>query len=135
MLIEDLLYGLMLPSGNDAALTLAENFGCLLYFNSIGQSHVFQEIHSVDVTEDIYTKDYQRLFVAEMNKLAKELELKNTNFANVHGLQNVQNKSSCFDLARLCAHCLKNEDFRKIVNTRKYKAYIKCVDENDEVSE
>lgn len=34
--IEDLLYGLMLPSGNDAAMVLAENFGCLLYFNSIG---------------------------------------------------------------------------------------------------
>ena len=37
ILIEDLLYALMLPSGNDAALALAENFGCLLYFNSIGQ--------------------------------------------------------------------------------------------------
>ena len=36
VLIEDLLYALMLPSGNDAALVLAENFGCLLYFNSIG---------------------------------------------------------------------------------------------------
>jgi hypothetical protein len=39
----------MLPSGNDAAMVLAENFGCLLYFNSIGQSQIFQEIHSVDV--------------------------------------------------------------------------------------
>jgi len=47
--IEDLLYGLMLPSGNDAAMVLAENFGCLLYFNSIGQSEIFKEIHSVDV--------------------------------------------------------------------------------------
>ena len=34
--IEDLLYGLMLPSGNDSAMVIAENFGCLLYFNSIG---------------------------------------------------------------------------------------------------
>jgi len=42
----------MLPSGNDAAMVLAENFGCLLYFNSIGQSEIFKEIHSVDV---IYT--------------------------------------------------------------------------------
>jgi D-alanyl-D-alanine carboxypeptidase len=38
VLVEDLLYALMLPSGNDAAMVLAENFGCLLYFNSIGQS-------------------------------------------------------------------------------------------------
>lgn len=36
LLINDLYYGLMLPSGNDAAVCLAENFGCLLYFNSIG---------------------------------------------------------------------------------------------------
>lgn len=32
--VEDLLYGLMLPSGNDAALTLAENFGVYLYFQT-----------------------------------------------------------------------------------------------------
>ena len=43
----------MLPSGNDAAVALAENFGCLLYFNSIGSSEIFKEIHSVDVN-DIY---------------------------------------------------------------------------------
>ena len=36
ILVEDLLYALMLVSGNDAAMVLAENFGCLLYFNSIG---------------------------------------------------------------------------------------------------
>lgn len=36
VLVQDLLYGLMLPSGNDAAMVIAENFGCLLYFNSIG---------------------------------------------------------------------------------------------------
>ncbi len=48
----------MLPSGNDAAVVLAENFGCLLYFESIGQSKLFEEIHSVDVTEDAYINDY-----------------------------------------------------------------------------
>ena len=36
VLLEDLYYALMLPSGNDAAMVLAENFGCLMYFNSIG---------------------------------------------------------------------------------------------------
>lgn len=34
--IEDLLYGLMLPSGNDAALVLAENLGAVLYFDKTG---------------------------------------------------------------------------------------------------
>ena len=50
LLIENLFYALMLPSGNDAAIVLAENFGCLLYFNSIGKSSLFMDIHSVDVT-------------------------------------------------------------------------------------
>jgi D-alanyl-D-alanine carboxypeptidase (penicillin-binding protein 5/6) len=36
MSIEDLLYGLMLPSGNDAALVLAENLGAVLYFDKTG---------------------------------------------------------------------------------------------------
>lgn len=36
MTIEDLLYGLMLPSGNDAATVLAENLGAVLYFDKVG---------------------------------------------------------------------------------------------------
>ena len=35
--VEDLLYGLMLPSGNDAALVLAENMGAVLYFDRMGE--------------------------------------------------------------------------------------------------
>lgn len=41
VLVDDLLYALMLPSGNDAAVVLAENFGCLLYFDSIGEAFRF----------------------------------------------------------------------------------------------
>lgn len=70
----------MLPSGNDASIALAENFGCLLYFESIGKTDVFAEIHSVDVTEDIYVNDYVRLFLKEMNSLCEELQLKSTKF-------------------------------------------------------
>lgn len=39
--VKDLFYGLMLPSGNDSAVVLAENFGCLLYFDSIGETEIF----------------------------------------------------------------------------------------------
>jgi len=39
--VNELLYAMMLPSGNDAALALAENFGCILYFNNNGQSSLF----------------------------------------------------------------------------------------------
>ena len=60
----------MLPSGNDAALCLAENFGCILYFNNIGQSKLFADIHSVDVLDDSFTSEYSSLFLKEMNKVA-----------------------------------------------------------------
>lgn len=78
----------MLPSGNDAAIALAENFGCLLYFNSIGKSDVFSEIHSVDVTEDAYVSEYYLMFVREMNKICSEFNMKSTKFSNPHGLSN-----------------------------------------------
>ena len=38
--VEDLLYGLMLPSGNDAAVVLAENLGAIIYFDRIGDESV-----------------------------------------------------------------------------------------------
>lgn len=47
--IQDLLYGLMLPSGNDAATCLAENFGCLLYFASVGRSNAIEGRKSLDI--------------------------------------------------------------------------------------
>ena len=53
------------------------------------------------MTEDIYVRDYLKLFLNEMNKYAKELDLKNTNFANPHGLANNLNKSSSYDLGKL----------------------------------
>ncbi len=73
-------------------------------------------------------RDYLKLFLSEMNKLAKELDLKNTNFANPHGLANNFNKSTCWDLARLTYYALKSEEFRRVVSTKRYKAYIKTVE-------
>lgn len=51
-----------------------------------------------------------------MNKLAKELDLKNTQFANPHGLANFMNKSTSLDQAKLTFYALQFEDFRKIVS-------------------
>jgi D-alanyl-D-alanine carboxypeptidase len=102
---------MMLPSGNDAATALAENFGCLLYFESIGQSNLFEEINSVDITEDRYIDDYMRLFLQEMNKLAQEYELKTTKFSNCHGLNNPLNFSSSLDMAQLTFIALQRDHF------------------------
>ena len=42
MSIEDLLYGLMLPSGNDAAMVLAENLGAVIYFDKAGDQSLIE---------------------------------------------------------------------------------------------
>lgn len=42
MSVQDLLYGLMLPSGNDAAIVLAENIGAVLYFDKAGSQHMIE---------------------------------------------------------------------------------------------
>ena len=56
-----------------------------------------------------------------MNRLGKEIGLTNTNLANAHGLSNVSSYSTANDLAKLCTFCMKNDTFRKIVNTKDYE--------------
>ncbi len=86
--LEELLYGLMLVSGNDAALAVA---------------------HCVSgELED---------FVALMNRTAEDLGLTHSHFANPNGLDAEGHYSSARDLAVLAAHALENQDFRRIVST------------------
>lgn len=92
--LRDLVYGLMLRSGNDAALAIADYVG-----------------GSVDK------------FVALMNEKAKEIGMKNTTFHNPSGLdeeEEVGNYSTAYDMAILMSYAMKNEDFKKIVGTKKY---------------
>ena len=95
--IEKLLYGLMLRSGNDAAITLAMSVS-----NSVEE------------------------FVLLMNKKADELNLKNTYFSNPHGLdeQDNGNISTAHDMAMLYSYCLKNKTFAKITSSKSYGTYI-----------
>ena len=87
--LEELLYGLMLKSGNDAAIAIAEHIG-----GSYDQ------------------------FVQMMNDKATALELVNTSFANPHGLDHDDHFSSAYDLARLSAYALQNPKFAQIVSTK-----------------
>ncbi len=87
--VEDLLYGLMLSSGNDAATSLAE-------FAS----------GSVDA------------FTVLMNKRAKELKAVNTNFTNPHGLPDSQHYTTAYELSLISREAMKNDLFRKIVSTK-----------------
>ena len=85
----DLLYGLMLASANDAAVALAE---------------------SVAGSEE--------LFVRQMNNRARELNLSDTHFANPHGLDAEGHYSSAFDLASLAREGMKNPLFRDVIDTK-----------------
>ncbi len=90
--LKDLLYGLMLRSGNDAALAIA-----------------YHVSGSVDK------------FVIEMNSLAKKIGMKNTTFNNPSGLdQEKGNYSTSYDMALLQSYAMKNDTYRKIVGTKKY---------------
>jgi serine-type D-Ala-D-Ala carboxypeptidase (penicillin-binding protein 5/6) len=92
--LEDLVYGLMMRSGNDAATAIAEYVG-----------------GSVDG------------FVFLMNQKATEIGMLNTHFANPHGLDDHKDHySTAFDMAKLTQYAMKNEKYRKIVSTKVYRA-------------
>jgi D-alanyl-D-alanine carboxypeptidase (penicillin-binding protein 5/6) len=90
--LNDLLYGLMLPSGNDAALELARE-----------------------------TAGSTRAFVDAMNAKARELDLDDTHFTNPHGLDSRAHYSSAHDLAQLARYAMGNERFRQIAATPSYR--------------
>lgn len=87
--VNDLLYGLMLRSGNDAAVALA--------------------IHTAGNVEG---------FADLMNKKAKELGLTNTHFVTPHGLDNSEHYTTAYELAVITDYALKNEIIAKIVKTK-----------------
>lgn len=87
--VRDLLYGLMLRSGNDAAVALAEYVG--------GSIEGFSEL---------------------MNKKAQDIGLLNTHFITPHGLDEEKHYTTPYELALLTDYALNNEVFRKIVNTK-----------------
>jgi D-alanyl-D-alanine carboxypeptidase (penicillin-binding protein 5/6) len=88
--IENLLYGLLVKSGNDAAFTLA--------------------VHNAGSVEK---------FVKKMNKMSQNLGLKSTNFANPMGFDDPENYSTAYDLARLTMFLYQNPTIQKIVSTEK----------------
>jgi len=84
----NLLYGMMLPSGNDAAYTIAKNY-----------------------------PGGVEGFVGAMNKQAHDLQLSNTKYFDPDGYDD-QNYTTAFDMARLGAFAMKNSLFSKIVGTK-----------------
>ena len=103
--IIDLLYGLLLPSGNDAGVALAQYFGKFLSFK-LTKADEEEESESLmerfESFKEFYDSEYQKdsikLFVFEMNKNSHKIGLKNTRFANPTGLSNSKNYSMGLNL-------------------------------------
>ena len=93
--VRDLLYGLMLRSGNDAAMVIAKNVA--------GSMEAFAML---------------------MNEMANKIGMKNTYFYNAHGLEEQDgtgNTSTSYDMALLTKYAMKNSEFQKIFGTKKYQ--------------
>lgn len=90
--MENLLYGLLLNSGNDASVAIAMNVS--------GSIEKFCNL---------------------MNETAKKIGAKNTNFTNPSGLYDENHYSSAYDLAIISSYAMKNELFRQIVSTKSKK--------------
>ncbi|MED3624900.1 D-alanyl-D-alanine carboxypeptidase family protein [Neobacillus thermocopriae] len=92
--LEDLVYGLMLRSGNDAAVAIAEYVG-----------------GSLDG------------FVYLMNQKAQEIGMHNTHFANPHGLDDHEDHySTAYDMAILTRYAMQNKTYQKISGTKVHRA-------------
>lgn len=93
--VNDLLYGLMLRSGNDAAVALA-----------------------------VYVGGSIEGFADMMNKKAAELGLSNSHFIVPHGLDNEGHYTTAYELAKMADYALKMDKFKEIVGTKVATIYI-----------
>ena len=91
--LEQLLYGLMLRSGNDAANVIAETIS--------GSTEAFTKL---------------------MNQEALALGATNSSFVNAHGLHSEQHYTTVYDLYLIFQAALQNETFRQIIGTKSYEA-------------
>ncbi len=92
ILLLDLVYGLMLRSGNDAALTIAK-----------------------------YVSGNVEKFITLMNEKAKEIGMKNTTFNNPSGLDNeTGNYSTVYDMAILTSYAMQNDIYKRVTSTKKH---------------
>lgn len=110
--VAEALFGLMLPSGNDAAVALAEHFGDRFAPPEPADANAAQP-------------DALVRFVAEMNRHAATLEMKHSHFANPHGLSAQGHESTPADLVRLTHAALSLPRFRDYISTRQRGCTVK----------
>ena len=97
--VRQLLYGMLLPSGCDAAFALADKFGS-------------------GTTPAARTKN----FIGKMNTMAQSLGMTNTHFDSFDGLSNGNNYSTPRDLTKVARSVMKSTAFKTVVKTKSYTA-------------
>mmetsp|Transcript_13650 Transcript_13650/g.23238 ORF Transcript_13650/g.23238 Transcript_13650/m.23238 type:complete len:477 (-) Transcript_13650:223-1653(-) len=145
----DCMCALMLPSGNDAAIILATEFGRWLFF--IGDKQKDSLLPILDkkgkinnysnrpndverVIEHAFMhpnkghEDYIEAFIRDMNRQAQKLRLKKCKFLNPHGLQQKGNHASASDIIVLTNYALKYELIAQIVRKKNYKCTVYSFD-------
>lgn len=105
--VGELLYGLLLPSGNDASVALAEHFGERLSMK--------EELRGYDG------------FVAAMCRKATEIGMEKSVFKNPHGLTAPGHRTTAADMTLLACEAMKLEKFREVVNTRQYAGTVETL--------
>lgn len=117
--LHDALIGLMVPSGNDAAIAIAQAVGDEILADASATSTTLYAPDGSIITKDSASAA-ENAFVAMMNLKAQELGCTNTLFANSHGLDigafADDMHSSAKDVATFCAYAMQNEVFREIAS-------------------
>ncbi|MFD2702946.1 D-alanyl-D-alanine carboxypeptidase family protein [Paenibacillus shunpengii] len=101
----DLLYGILLPSGAEASVALAQ-----FVSSSEETSGALEQ----------FVSSSEEQFVAQMNKKAAELGMRNTHFTNPTGLHDEEHYSTIDDLTILLKYALHNKQFKEIFTTTRY---------------
>ena len=110
--VGELLYGLMLPSGNDASVALAEHFG----------KRLADKVEGNGGPVDPYDG-----FIQAMNRTAKEIGMNSTHFNNPNGLPSAGHQTTARELATLALAAFKQPLFRKIVSTPQHGTTVDSV--------
>ena len=114
----DLLRGLLLPSGNDAAVAIAEHLG-----DRLANPQSNEPDSDSSLLAGVDQSSYER-FISAMNWAARDMNLTSTHFENPHGLTEAEHQTSAKDLCWLTAQALRSELFREIIGTRSYTCEV-----------
>ena len=127
--VSELLYGLMLPSGNDAANVIAEGVVDAMFEkypasgsdvgpDGINASYIIEQLGKSE--EEIKANFKLRAFACIMNKRAENLGCTGTHFVNASGLHDDNHYTTSHDLCLMMANASKNEDFKILIGSESH---------------